>query len=216
MTKSASFRNRCDVHVIVNPKYRQYHGECWLSLWLEPITLHYIPATEGHIGIGRYNGFNSGICEFVSFVDDDDYVIPGIFDKCYQALDANPDAIGVVTKEQRLVNGELQEPNQIDLNTHWVSYFKSMHHILMFRRERILPFVELIKDCNTGEIAYLLIEVLAAGNQFCLVDEVGYVWRIHGDSACNTLKMNGWHQERGQELLREGAKEANARASNRL
>ncbi len=216
MTQSASCRKRCDVHVIVNPDYREYHDQCLRSLLEEPIHLHQIPFTKGNIGVGRYNGFNSGHAEFVSFVDDDDYVIPGIFEKCYRALDENPDAIGVVTREQRLIDGVLQAPDEIHLDAHWVSYFKFMHHLLMFRRDRILPFVELIKDCNTGEIAYLLIEVLSAGHKFCLVDEVGYVWRIHEDSACNTLKMEGWHRNRGQMLHDEAAVEANERSGNRL
>ncbi len=211
----ASSHNRCDVHIIVNSEYEQYHEQCFSSLEEEPINIFKIPATKGHVGIGRWKGFNSGSAEFVSFVDDDDYIIPGIFQKCFDALDANPDAIGVVSQEYRLKDGELHGPAHIELNQRWVDIAKAIHHITVYRRDRILPYVEKIKDCNTGEMVLLLLEVLSDGNQFCKVDEPGYVWRVHGEGAHETIRpMTSSCHERGNEIIRKARADEKALHKN--
>ena len=113
--------HKCDVHIIVSPEYEQYHQQCFDSLKDEPINIHKIPATPGDIGIGRYNGFHSGTAEFISFVDDDDYIVPGVYQKLIDLLDQNPDAIGSFCKEQTLVNGEIitPAPRTLDENYPW-------------------------------------------------------------------------------------------------
>lgn len=211
---SASSHNRCDVHIIVNPEYEQYHEQCFSSLKEEPINIFKIPATKGHVGIGRWKGFNSGNAEYVSFVDDDDYIIPGIFQKCIDVLDANPDKIGVVSKEYRLLNGELLGPTDFDMSWRWIDLAKAIHHVVIYRRDMILPYVEKIKDCNNGEMMYLLLEILSEGHQFCMVDEPGYVWRLHGEGAHSTIRpVTSKCKERAKEILRKAR--ANERALHR-
>ena len=183
MESASSHRNRCDVHVIVDETHTEFHQQCLDSLKDEPINLHLIPGTPGHIGVGRYAGFSAGSAEFVSFVDDDDYIIPGIFQKCYDVLDRCPDACGVITKEQRLHEGTLYPPVEIPLDQGWVNMVKRMHHIVMVRREVVEPFIPRMKKWAFQSEDMLWSHLIASGHKFEILDEVGYIWRLHEKGA---------------------------------
>ena len=194
--------NRCDVHVIVSENHKEYHEQCFDSLKEEPINLHVIPGTDGHIGIGRYRGFHSGCAEFMSYVDDDDYIIPGIFEKCYAALDENPDAVGVVTKESPLKEGRIIPPVEISMDVPWRLFVRRMHHLVVYRRSMVMPYVEAMKDQAFRSEYLLLIELLASGRRFALVDEVGYIWRLHKNQVYNKRHPSDEVRNRVMELLK--------------
>ena len=168
--------NRVDVHVLKVAAHARYHRECFASLLREPINLHLLDGSEGDIGQGRYEGFRQGEAEFVSYVDDDDYVKPGVFRKCVDLLDARPEAIGVVTNEERVwENGEVfytHRPIVMDGYVH-----ANLHQLKVWRRELILPYTEFMLECPYRSEHIMVMRTLADGHRYVHLDEVGYVWR---------------------------------------
>jgi hypothetical protein len=61
------------------------------SLRKQPITLHVLAGVKGHIGKGRYNGFQAGRHPYVSLVDPDDLVTKNGFRDCLELLQDCPD-----------------------------------------------------------------------------------------------------------------------------
>ena len=199
MESVSSHHNRCDVHVILFEDHKDYHDECLDSLAGEPINLHCISGVDGDIGIGRYRGFSSGTAEFVSFVDDDDYIVPGVFQKCYDVMDQHPEACGVITKEQRLVGGELLPPDNIPVDS-WVKTVIYMHHIIMVRREVVEPLLPVLKEWKMGSEDILWASILSSGQRFQILDDVGYIWRVHDSGAHKTINLTDKYRDKMKEL----------------
>ena len=162
--------------------YAPYHEECMDSLKDEPIALHLIPGVAGDVGIGRWNGYHTGDAEFVSFVDDDDVVIPGIFEKCYQALDENPDAIGVHTREWIYESGAMTLSQIPNPNWTWDRYFFFVHHVVVYRMERVMPYGDAAKECKVGFEHFMNMQIMMDGHRFHYIEDVGYIWRGHSGS----------------------------------
>ncbi len=179
-----------------------FHEQCLESLKEEPINLHTVPAMNGHIGVARCNGFRAGTSEFVSYVDDDDYIVPGIFKKCYQVLDENPNAIGVVTQEQVLKGDKLIPPVVLPTDKKWQEFVKYMHHLVVFRREAVRPYTERMKNYAWGSEYTLLIELLSDGHEFAILNEVGYIWRLHEHSAHKRMGATEEQRDYLQRLVR--------------
>lgn len=75
-----------DVHVLIHPTTPQ----AWVTQCLDsvraaialagyPVALHTLPAVLGHIGRARRAGYGLGTGEYVTSVDDDDWIEPGAF-----------------------------------------------------------------------------------------------------------------------------------------
>ena len=150
-----------DVHVLTysgtDPRWLD---QCLESLAKEPCTVHVMQGVEGSVGQGRAVGYTLGQHEFVSYVDSDDYVLPGVMDHCLEALQHHP---AVVTRERRL----------------WGMRFDSSqvggHHLAVYRREDV--------ELHLGDVAslpYHCDQVLLRALAPQQLDFVGYVWRMHG------------------------------------
>lgn len=203
--------HKCDVHVIVSPQYEQYHEQCFDSLKDEPINLYKIPAVDGDIGQGRYQGFHSGSGEYVSFVDDDDYIVPGTYQKLIDLLDANPDAIGAFCKEQTLVDDEIVTPayRKLDDDYPWWKLFMHIHHIVIFRRELVMPYVDYIyPDCKIGGPVAMVVKILSDGHKFACLDEYGYVWRQHNNSGRHRYEFTEKYKDELNKLILDGYKQS--------
>jgi hypothetical protein len=116
-----------DVHIMVMPTTpHEFVGQCIASVTAAvsvasfPVYLHVMPAVQGHIGRARALGYSQGMQPYVSFVDDDDYVMPNAFAVLQAELEAGRDA--VFTRELRLQNDKFCKA-------------KGRHHMDVCRRE---------------------------------------------------------------------------------
>lgn len=166
-----------DVHVLTLPNDRQdWFKQCMMSLKDEPVNVHILDGVVGNIGQARVNGFTQGDAKFVSYVDPDDYVLPGGFAAGIQALEENPSIPCAYTYEYRLgINESIRSYN---------SFHRAPHHLLMFRRELIERyFSELVMQKYTPE-PWLLRQLGKDFGHRALweITEPHYVWRLHDKS----------------------------------
>lgn len=84
-----------------------------------PVHVHEICGICGHIGLGRSEGYALGEQPYVTYVDCDDYLMPGAFAALHESLMAGHDAIGA---------GETLEQG----GARWES--SAPHHLICYRR----------------------------------------------------------------------------------
>lgn len=181
--------NRVDVHMVIGRR-EQWLQECLDSLKNEPINLFTVHRVEGDTGAARTQAFTMGTAEYVSFVDPDDKVVPGIFTKCTDILDDNPDVVGVYT-DQVLINRHgdyLMDGWSINeqpfLRFGYRPELSQGHHNLyVLRREEVEKCLPL-KTKRMPEV--VLIHELKRLGSIHHLKEIGYFWRIHGKNTCLT------------------------------
>lgn len=164
--------NKVDVHIIV---YENSNENGWLDICLEslkdePINLYIIeastPLNENFYAKHRYEGYTKGSAPYVSYVDADDYIVPGTYEKCLkeiQKLSFKYD--GVCTRERIYY----QEENRMN---HVLS---AMHHLHVFRRNKNFNMV-LEKSRN---IKWCSDKFIMANLNIKDLPFMGYVWRKH-------------------------------------
>ena len=120
-----------DVHILVmdyTPKV--WVEQCRASLEVAvaqagfPVFLHFLPGIYGHLGQARRAGYSRGTAEYVTHVDDDDYVLPGAFVSLLPHMQARATAI---------TTGETIELE--DGSTRAMP--DRQHHLAVFRRDYI-------------------------------------------------------------------------------
>lgn len=164
-----------DVHVLTHSGTRpEWLARCLASLRGEPCATHVVVGDEGHLGRGRARGFALGARPFVTFVDSDDYVLPGVMAACASELRQHR---AVVTQE-------------------WIEAFgvrrkrpAQRHHLAVYRRDDVTPLLPEIAQRQYDPDRFL-IETLAPVQ----LPIVGYVWTIHD---------GGLHREYARHLCRE-------------
>lgn len=80
-----------DVHILTLPERREKLEACLASVRPTRATVRVLPGVPGHIGRGRFEAFGGAQEPFVTYVDDDDLVVPGLIDEILHVLEANPD-----------------------------------------------------------------------------------------------------------------------------
>ena len=149
-----------DVHVLTYSGTRQeWLDQCLRSLEGENCTVHVVQGVEGNVGAGRAHAYTLGEHEFVSYVDSDDYVLPGVMDACLRALKRYP---AVVTLEQRLWGDRIASKRE------------GMHHLTVYRRELVQSVLATWPDHP-----YLCDRLLVRKLHPFQLDFEGYVWRMH-------------------------------------
>ena len=168
-----------DVHILNMPNDRQdWAKQCETSLAQEPVIVHNLDGVIGNVGAGRALGFAQGNLPFVSYVDPDDYVLPGGFAACAKILTDHPQISCVGTREYRIgVNGEIPAYNR----SH-----SGPHHLLVFRRDAILPELDRLSTLPHAPEPWLMARLKQRFGHCALwlIDEPYYVWRVHDQ---------GWH-----------------------
>lgn len=179
-------QNRVDVHILHMPNENPVWWEiCKNSLANEPVNIYNVMGTYGDLRDSRTRGFNEGTAEYVSFVDPDDSIIPGVFEKCIAALDANPGICGVYTLSNiiKWVNGKDVITSQIHPYRPWKRARSPMlleiHQLVVMRRELLIPtinehYLNIPKMLPTELWMYW---ALAQRAPWLALDLVGYNWR---------------------------------------
>lgn len=149
------------------------------SLDNEPVNIFIEEGILGKIGLARHNAFQKGTSKFVSYVDSDDLVIPGIFDKMLGVYEEN--AAGVYCNED-IINHDgsflcrgrnhSQEWNYKKLK---LDIFH-MHHMVMYRRDLVMKYSGVMKTFQT-RCEQALNLVLGSKAPFIHLEETGYLWR---------------------------------------
>jgi hypothetical protein len=176
-----------DIHIITRER-EPWLEECLSSIVDPNVRLRTVGHVNGDIGAARTAGFGEGGNEYVSYVDPDDFVCPGIFAMCERWLDAHPEYDACFTDEV-LVDGEGKRLSY-DAG-HWVhgrvedirSAVFGIHHIVVYRRDKL----EKCLPCKSRLIAEPVLNaemMIRAGKMFGRIPVVGYKWRIHDTNAC--------------------------------
>lgn len=153
-----------DVHILnFNPDPKHWE-QCINSVNIAiqntsyPIKLH-ITNGNPNFGEARAEGYSLGTYPYVTFVDNDDYVLPHAFAVLENALKENPDAI--FTKELQLgLDGQLK------------TVIVGRHHLQIYKRTNLIDHVAAGNLCDLKQLR-------SVEHKFCidLPDQV-YVWRI--------------------------------------
>lgn len=190
--------NRVDVHIIKpHPnhqhidRYNRWFDQCLDSLKNEPVNIHLCDYSPGDIRAARYVGFSQGTCEYVSFVDWDDWVEPGIFSKCVNALDDRMDACGAFTLSNRITTDHLGEVNTTLMRKYepWPmrqsNSLVDIHQLVVMRRFDVMRVYDGCYDDIPALIhgeSWLYWE-MARDKPWLPLPFIGYNWRDHPDGA---------------------------------
>lgn len=154
-----------DVHVLTHSGTRpEWLAQCLESLEGHPVVVHVVEGVEGSVGAGRAKGFALGDCEFVSYVDSDDFVLPGHFEKCLTGLE---DHRSVVCVERVIL-----------ADNSCGGTFRRGHNGAVYRRadiERLL--------LGIAAAAYTCDSLTRRELSPKQLLHVGCVWRVHGRGA---------------------------------
>lgn len=181
-----------DVHIAHLPgENKEWWEQCQRSLVDEPINIHNIDGVVKNIKQTRYNGFLQGTSPYVSFVDPDDYVLPGAFAKCLEVIQHTPrDVCAAYTTskylyENRLVDGKTYVP--------WSKPVmcdpRRIHQLIVYKRKQLLEiFAQHYNDIDCFILPeFTLHAYLATKYNFVAINYPGYVWRIHSQGAHNDV-----------------------------
>jgi len=88
-----------DVHMLVLGSEREdWKAKALASIPADLCRIHIVDGIRGDLGRSRVNGYRRGDHDLVSFVDPDDWIEAGTFERCLDFLSRHP-ARGVVTQE---------------------------------------------------------------------------------------------------------------------
>ena len=164
-----------DVHLLTLPNDRQdWFDQCMASLQNQPITLHVLAGVKGHIGKGRFNGFQTGDHPYVSLVDPDDMVTPNGFTDCLNLLNSDPKLDGAYTAEHQYY---FSDEGQWTIKPARPERGSAVHHLLVLRRSVVNQYLnDLLFDPQYPETR-MLKHMKKDGINLGYTGTVGYVWR---------------------------------------
>lgn len=177
-----------DVHCLVH-KESPFFPSLVKQMKEEDVNFH-IVKNGTNIGLGRVNGFLKGTSSYISFVDYDDLIQPGIFKKIVDILEQGYD--WVYTDEVLIdefdksiqpgwsSNPELYGPEILSFVQ--VSNNDYCHHIVAFRRSLLRLDLIFIMEQLTELAECYLYKELGRNTNFYHLKEVGYYWRQHEDN----------------------------------
>lgn len=156
-----------DVHtILLGDENPEWLAKMVQSLADEPVALHIVRGEYGHIGKWRAEGFARGANPYVSYVDPDDWVLPGAFAACIALLDETP-GIDAVWSGYVLSTG--------------APFTNALKHYV-YRR----TFVEsLLGDVREEQLVPE--RILDPGSRVAYTNSVGYVYRNRFDSPAKRL-----------------------------
>lgn len=119
-----------------------------------PVSVIEVPGVPGHIGQAMANGFARSAAPYVTWVDDDDWLLPNAFASLALHLTARPTAL-FARELQQFDNGQIVP-------------FRRRHHLSAYRRD-IVERVNLATDAGTPNL-----ELLEAGRDG--IDVIAWVY----------------------------------------
>lgn len=204
--------NPIDVHILHTPnENQQWRAQCDESLIGHPINTHHIPGIIGDVRQSRRNGFSQGNAPYVSFVDPDDYVEPGVFQRCLDELLAYPSVCGVYTLSNKIIvnaDGTESPPELLHNFQQWplpvMGRLLEIHQIVVMKRE----CVKYVFDHHFDEIPKMqhaetwMYWNMATRSPWRAIDFAGYNWRVRSDGA-HTILSSGEDKKRAATYIKQ-------------
>lgn len=169
-----------DVHVIACTAPPDWLAQCLASIEVAiaearfPVKLHRIVGEQGHIGRGRAKGYSFGWYPYVTFVDDDDYVLPHAFAQMQLALASGVSAVCT--------------PEVIEINGHRLPG-KSRHHLTTYRRDQLINHAAWAACGDVAQAKRIQADAIE-------LPEPAYVHRVYTDSPARVLRRAHPHELR--------------------
>lgn len=169
-----------DVHVLTMrnlPPYGRRENLKYIieTLSKEPVNVHIVDVDEiGNEGSMRIKGMRQGTAEWVGWVDADDELIVGAYQKLLDNKGATPFVWSNELVKQFNSSGKVVS----------TSVYKEPHHMMIIHRD--------ILDLEALAAKKRLFGTITEFHKFksigTHVNEIGYVWNRHRDSDCLTAK----------------------------
>ena len=154
-----------DVHVLTHEGTKpEWLDECLKSLANEPCTVHVLDNTGCTVGQGRAKGYRLGFHPFVTYVDSDDHVFPGVMAAVCDALQTHD---SVCTAEVAMLDG--------------VEFFKNRdrgHALFAAWRDATTPLLD-----HMETVPYASDLLVRRHLKPHRIGFLGYSWRIHDGQA---------------------------------
>lgn len=171
-----------DIHVLTHSQTRKdWLAQCLKSLDGQPVIVHVVEGVDGSVGAGRAKGFSIGSCEYVGYVDSDDYVIAGHYEKCLKMLTIKRAVVGMEYVEY------------LDGSRH--KMLKANHNGAVYRREDISKLIKCIR--SAPYTADMLTRNHIKPYQ---MSHAGYVWRVYSGGAHRKINESVFALEKSQWL----------------
>lgn len=180
-------KNLIDVHILHLPNEDKKWAElCNKSLENHPINIFHCDGIQDNITKARYQAFQKGSAPYVSFVDPDDIVMPGAFQKCLDVIEQYPEVCGVYTLSE-LIDKDGKVLKIIHPFREWSLEVMEkgkpteIHQLVVMRREDVMNIYETRYD-ELPIIRFEMIrlyEFLGKIKPWKAIDFIGYQWRQH-------------------------------------
>lgn len=165
-----------DAHILVHAGTKpEWLDRCLDSFKGEPIVPHVVHNGE-NIGAGRAVGYTLGTSEYVTYVDSDDYLLPGVGDTCLHALERHR---AVVTREWVEYEDGRRHPTP-----------RAGHSLAVYRRCDVLPLLEYLATVKRH--GNRLVSLFMKPTQ---LQYIGYVWGIHGSNTHRLFNKTAFNEE---------------------
>jgi len=198
-----------DVHIITHPTQDRSEtlDKVLEQLEKEPVKVHLIEGTN-IIGEGRSLGFKAGTNKLVSYVDDDDAIVEGIFDKVLEAYHKEPSLDGLCTREHVTLNGEPYDNSTFNFKYYDKRHLHRVHHLTVYNRKSILHHLPKIIDKKLTAEHHLVASLLKENARIRHLPVIGYIWQRHeGSTPSLNLKRSPASLWLYRELFKDAAAE---------
>lgn len=173
-----------DVHVLAS-KDDKGLALCLASLNAEPVNVHVCDPIAGDIALARKRAYSKGMAPFVSYVDPDDTVIPGIYSALLQACDGQIGAFGLSRAACNIPGVNLAQPlYPKEWSFEWgaTALGRTVAPAFILRREVMQQVLERHFDLLPriwGQDRCIAVLASIYGD-WKLVPQLGYTWNFTG------------------------------------
>lgn len=159
-----------DVHVLsMDYTNKVWFAECLDSIYVAMestsllVSLHILPGVVGHLGQARKNGYALGEADYVTSVDDDDFIDANAFHLLEQGISQRVEAITTGERQVIVESGAVFDTPKVQ------------HHLAVYRRD-------VLKRSDYSEFKYHPDQRLLSQVKPLHVPTCAYNCRIYNDS----------------------------------
>lgn len=196
-----------DVHCLIHTsEITPYEEQIVAQMQNEKYANFHVVKNGSNIGLGRVVGFLTGKAPYVSYVDYDDLIEPGIFTKINEVMSSGipwcyTDEVLIDEDGNFIKPGWSSHPELYSENV--LQYVRvkpgvHVHHILTFRRDLITPKMCFIMK-QLGELPEEYLRTELAAYDFEYINEVGYYYRQHSNNTVNKYESYRFNKEMGND-----------------
>lgn len=170
-----------DMHVLAYSGKSDWLEQALASLEYEPCNVQIVHGGfDGHIGLARAHAFSLGSAEYVSWCDDDDWVLPGALHACLGYLEGHYGCVGVYTDyyvvdELGEVIGEKRKGDWSPIKQ--LTSATEVLHLHVMRRAAVMAHLAELIHWPTYE-EYVLCGLLAGHGYWRHIPVFGYAKRL--------------------------------------